>query len=791
MPTSIQGSQPLEPLRHDSQNLDEPLLGDSMATRVATGSSFSVEGHRAGPSAALAIGFVNCLVTIPATVAFANIIFVRPFFRGSLPLLQRLVLLSSAVHQLCFTMGSSLPFAIGQVQDIGLIFLMSIASAIVDWRDFADTDISDNSLLAFVLVSLAAATLCTGCILVVIGRKKLSQYVQLLPLPAVGGYLAFIGFFLLLNGIGLVSGVQLVTLTDVGGILADSCVLAKALLGMGCGGGLYFVATRFRHPMALPGAMLTICLVFFTSIFVLGWTLKDARNTGWLPLMPQGHIDDWAFWRMFRVYDLPAAIDTATVGGGWRVIMRNWVPSVVALTFVVAFGSSLDIAAIASSVTSPVDYDFEMVTVGKSNVVAGVCGGFTGSYIFSATLLTMRRDKSGSRIPGIAVALAELIAVALPAEYSIVLYMPTLLFGSVMVFIGVDLCNEWLLQSRHIMSAREFGEVWVSFLLIVHFGLEVGFLLSVCISSLGFAYLVAQQPVTDHVHGCCSRTHHNAREQEALFRLRFRKLHLRFKRGCFVFFGSAMKAAEKAVATACDAERMETDENGGSALETGVRFLVLDFTGVEGVDATAAKTLKAAETKLKTLPGCWTLRLAGASPSVARTLCPGSDDAAHLARTVAEISADATLEECDELLLAEAEPWQPVSFHEMLKELVNNGVDDASMDTLAKHFQPRHFDAGETIFAEGDEGDFFAIIEQGAAESGPPVFIRFGAGSSVGDLDYSLGRTRRFSMTAGSSGAKLQVFERSAQTATNKELVMKLLLRSMALTTTLAFDMPH
>lgn len=336
-------------------------------------------------------------------------------------------------------------------------------------------------------------------------------------------------------------------------------------------------------------------------------------------------------------------------------------------------------------------------------------------------------------------------------------------------------------------------------MLIVHFGLEVGFLLSVCISSLGFAYLVAQQPVADHVHGCCSRTQHNAREQEALFRLRLRKIHLRFKRGCFIFFGSAMKAAEKAVSTACDAERRERDENGGSALQAGVRFLVLDFTGVEGVDATAAKTLKAAETKLKTLPGCWTLRLAGASAGVARTLCPGSDDAAHLARSAAETSADAALEQCDELLLAQAEPWQPVSLHDMLRELVDhggslhdNGVDDASIDVLARHFQPRHFGAGDTIFAAGDESDFFAIVEQGAAESGPPVpSIRFGAGSAIGELDYSLRRTRRFSMAAGSTGAKLQVFERSAHAASTEILVMKLLLRSMALTTTLVLDIPH
>ena len=41
--------------------------------------------------------------------------------------LVRLVLFSSAVHQTMFSRCSSLPFAIGQVQDAGLIFLSKMA----------------------------------------------------------------------------------------------------------------------------------------------------------------------------------------------------------------------------------------------------------------------------------------------------------------------------------------------------------------------------------------------------------------------------------------------------------------------------------------------------------------------------------------------------------------------------------------------------------------------------------------------------------------------------------------
>lgn len=47
-----------------------------------------------------------------------------------LPDLVRLVLLSSAVHAAAFVALSSMPFAVGQVQDAGLIFLSTMARSV-------------------------------------------------------------------------------------------------------------------------------------------------------------------------------------------------------------------------------------------------------------------------------------------------------------------------------------------------------------------------------------------------------------------------------------------------------------------------------------------------------------------------------------------------------------------------------------------------------------------------------------------------------------------------------------
>ena len=53
-----------------------------------------------------------------------------PIYAPHLAMLVKLLFLSSAIHQLAFVLCSTLPFAVGQVQDVGLIFLSAMASSV-------------------------------------------------------------------------------------------------------------------------------------------------------------------------------------------------------------------------------------------------------------------------------------------------------------------------------------------------------------------------------------------------------------------------------------------------------------------------------------------------------------------------------------------------------------------------------------------------------------------------------------------------------------------------------------
>jgi SulP family sulfate permease len=97
----------------------------------------------------------------------------------------------------------------------------------------------------------------------------------------------------------------------------------------------------------------------------------------------------------------------------------NWTafpPQIVRFTglfFIVAFSSCLDVAAIEMELGLPLDYNRELQTVGISNIASGLTGGFTGSYIFSQTIFSMRRGVS-SRVNGAVIAIIQIVVILMP-----------------------------------------------------------------------------------------------------------------------------------------------------------------------------------------------------------------------------------------------------------------------------------------------------------------------------------------------------------------------------------------
>jgi len=348
-----------------------------------------------------------------------------------------------------------------KVQDAGLIFLSKMASTIVDYCRSHGRDL--ETVFATATIGIPISTAFLGVGLIFLGRWRLAQYVQLLPTCVVGGYLAYIGWFCGLAGVGLmVGGASEITVGLVG---EKWYLILPGVLG-GC--LLYASVRTFRHMAVLPCGIMILLALFYIIIYLRGASIQDVTNQGWIRQTD----DDDASLSWIHTWDLMKFDKVA-----WGV-MPSLILTEISMIFVVALSSSLDVAAIEIELQHPLDYNHELQTVGVSNLVSGLTGGYTGSYIFSQSIFSLRAGIR-SRLAGYTLAATQVAVFLTPVP--ILAFVPSFFFGSLLSLICVDLLYEWLWQVRDKVTAVEYVICLSTFGLIQIAGVEYGMLLGVAL----------------------------------------------------------------------------------------------------------------------------------------------------------------------------------------------------------------------------------------------------------------------------------------------------------------------
>ena len=137
----------------------------------------------------------------------------------------------------------------------------------------------------------------------------MAQLVQYVPLPVVGGYLGYVGYFCVAGGTSLAAGVEVRREASNCSLVLSSWSPLKCSLGILYPTQLNKVAQwldilhidpfikivplivttvililtmeHFTHPLVLPGVLAAIPLVFHGVLLAAGWTLEQAQETGW------------------------------------------------------------------------------------------------------------------------------------------------------------------------------------------------------------------------------------------------------------------------------------------------------------------------------------------------------------------------------------------------------------------------------------------------------------------------------------------------------------------------------
>ena len=180
----------------DEDDLEVPLVDGARRPRAgadagAEGEWTPVGGQRGAPAhwltpdlaKGLLYGLINFVVMVPTLVSYAGIVLRAPAYKAHpelMPKFVSLMYLSSACQQVVFSLLSPLTFAIGQVQDVGLILISAIATDVAARGSAAGLGI--DAIVATVLTFSTLFTLVVGILIVLTGKLGLARYIQMLPL---------------------------------------------------------------------------------------------------------------------------------------------------------------------------------------------------------------------------------------------------------------------------------------------------------------------------------------------------------------------------------------------------------------------------------------------------------------------------------------------------------------------------------------------------------------------------------------------------------------------------------
>jgi len=386
-----------------------------------------------------------------------------------------------------------------------------------------------------------------------------------LPLPVVGGYLGYIGYFCFAAGLASATGKGITTpLTWY--LLFDLSLLGKLALLTLFTLILCVVHFKVHHFSGLPTVLTLLPVLFFCALPLFGTTPDECRETGWLP----PPIPSAGGFNVFELFN-PHLVH-------WEFVWNQWL-SMLGLVIVVTFGSSLDIAAIQAAMEGEeLDYNVELVTVGIANLVSGLTGGATGSYIFSQTIFSQKRGVR-SLANGLVVAVGELVLFG--TTFDILKFLPSAYIGAIMCMFGLDIMSDWLLFSRSLMSRSEYALVWITFIIIMwrtgveNFGLIDGMAGCTLIAATVFAVHYATKHPGWKVIGSRSSLWRPKRERVLLDKVSGQCLAISITG--FPFFGSSLQMAQAI---------------GAKSREQGTEYVCLDFSKAFATDSTAAGQIK-------------------------------------------------------------------------------------------------------------------------------------------------------------------------------------------------------
>ncbi|MFD0981501.1 SulP family inorganic anion transporter [Tropicimonas aquimaris] len=493
-------------------------------------------------------------MAVTLTISFAALIYTGPLA----PYLgegANFALLGAAVMSAVGTFAYSIRGVITNPQDATAVVLAPTAVSIA-----LTGSVYGDRLFPTILALLVAASFVAGVVVFVAGILRLGSLVRYAPYPVIAGFLAATGYLLVMGALAILAR-ESVTLFNLRSAIIDLPFLRWAPW-LFAGFALAVLAKLVPGDFALPLSIVLATVAFYLILPIQGISLEAALSSGLL----LGPFQETEFGNAYN-WQFVQQVDFISV--------MNEAPTLAAVAGLALLGSLMNTTGLAMTFQERSDTERDMRATGLANLASASAGGMPGYIILGESILARRLGLAG-HIPGLIAAIACVAAAIVGTEY--LAYVPAGLMAMVVAYLGFDLLGTWLLGSFRRLSSYEY----VIVLLIVLVTAALGFLEALALGTLAaaaiFVFTYAKADIlrsrTDLTY-CRSWVERSDEEMRQLSHAGHACVVLELSG--FLFFGTADKVARLAKAELRP--------------ETGIRYLILDFRRVAGIDASASASL--------------------------------------------------------------------------------------------------------------------------------------------------------------------------------------------------------
>lgn len=569
-----------------------------------------------------------------------------------------------------------------------------------------------------VVLASGAMTVVAGVALAALGVARLGSLVRLLPNPVAVGFFAGLGAAFTAGGITLATGLSphhdgIAAYGEPQRLLQAGSALGIALL-------LVILPRRTRHGAVVPAILAAAALACHGTMIFLGWTVEDGQRAGWLlGPFPSGRILSFPPVESLALFD-------------WDLV-RALLPYAASSALLCAITLALMVTGIEALTGRQMNVDREMRVAGFANIAGGALGGLPTAHALAATTFLTRTRPVGPWVAAVPGAVA-LVILMLGADALALVPRPVL--AALLLSVGIEwmLIRSW--REARVLPRHEVVILLVVAASIVFVGIVEGIGLGLGLALLIFAWTYRRIPVIRSVargHEVRSSVTRPAAMMHVLEAEGRGILLLRLQG--YMFFLNAETVQRTFAAEATD----------------GLRFLVLDFGHVLGMDSSAVDVFGRLEREARQR----SVRIALTAVPQALSDRFAAFDVFRTPACARFASADQGLEHAEELLLAEH--GQPVDEeHASLAAQFGSLGDVPEVERRLAPFIGRvAFAPGETLMRQGQPADDMMFIESGRVSAvllekdAAPVHLRtLTAGTLVGEVALVRGGNRTASVIA-------------------------------------------